>query len=194
MEGMKKICLDLSRGKFYQFFFSTARETRLQNKEKRKQRHRKKEKRKRVFLVSTKEKQFPFSPQLLFMIFLLSVRRPQSPSGAHIGCGICFDFPSTLKLFAFMINYRIPLTFYIFYSWNIYPTRIFPSHHSPFNGNFRIFSRRTAIHFLPSTFFARRSRAEECENIFRNRATFQYNQIAFSESDTQWAHLHLWNE
>lgn len=149
MEGTQKICLDLSRGKFYQFFFSTARETRLQNKEKRKQRHRKKEKRKRVFLESTKEKQFPFSPQLLFMIFLLSVRRPQSPSGAYIGGGICFDFPSTLKLFAFMINYQIPLTFYIFYSWNIYPTRIFPSHHSPFNGNFRIFHDELLSTFYP---------------------------------------------
>lgn len=101
--------------------------------------------------------------------FLLFLRRPQSVS---LRSEICFDFPSTLKLFAFMINYEIPLEFYISSEKKGAKTfpfikylsdekfRNFPSHHLPFNGNFGIFlldlsttscfplSTLNSIHFL----------------------------------------------
>lgn len=47
----------------------------------------------------------------LFAIVYASSARPQSDERTH--AEICFDFHPLWKLFAFMINYKIPLKFYI---------------------------------------------------------------------------------
>lgn len=159
---------------FYQFFFSTAWKTRLRNKERKKTQHQKKEKRKRVFLVSTKEKQFPLPLFMIFFFFFEGLNQRLS-----LRSEICFDFPSTLKLFAFMINYEIPLEFYI--SSEKKGRKTFPFIKYLSDEKFRNFHliichsmaisefscrRRAAFHFLPSTPSTLSRRSEKCENIY----------------------------
>lgn len=152
--------------KFYQFFFLTAWKTRLRNKEIKKNTAPKEGETKTSFSRINKRKAISLAIVYDFLLFL---RRPQSVS---LRSEICFDFPSTLKLFAFMINYEIPLEFYISSEKKGAKTfpfikylsdekfRNFPSHHLPFNGNFGIFlldlsttsclplSTLNSIHFL----------------------------------------------